>query len=1327
MENHVSFRSKTTSHDSSAADIAFARIVIFMASHDPHAILLAAHAAVLETLRPEILSLIRVNFIPGPNRWNPALDAEVLYGPLSQNLGGGYFELDKEVRQQLLVALEAWSSNAGDQVYRAGSVGRLLRQYVRRERRSRTQSDSPRFLDFLKQLDWLGLAYDKPFDAAQALMRLVSEAETQLAGGSLPKIRFAGVASLLALPLSAFGDGIDSARAVDAMANDDLDRARVLFGPMMHQELAVGRTKLIAPQVLLNKYMLSAAHRKALADSISTQSRKMGEKSLESNISPFYEEAFDISTSKALDEETMVDSKLHRAVRAMDLEGIKQLLFTGKIDPDKPGLFGKTALHLAAQDGHIEICRILLDGGATVDSRDQDRETPLHKAASFGREAVVDLLIDHGSEINAKSIKERTPLIFAAYYRHPRVAAKLLQSGADPYWRASDGWTPACAAAAGGSLTILAWLQAKGAPLEGVIDNSWRMHHLAACSGQTDCIKMILAEGYHKISDRNLLTGCTALHYAVGNGHRAAVELLLELGDEPDAPDNYYWCPLHYAASANHADIIHILISFGASPTNRIRLKGYTPLHIAVLNNSAQATKALLKSPLTDPNATAFNLYPLLIAAENGFAETIKVLLACSRTDRKVKKSGKPALFLAIKSKSLEAVDTLLKDHEVDANEEVPEGKTKESPLSFAIGEKVWDIIARLVSEPRVNVDIEVKGKSILYHSVEAGAIQAVQAALDRGLNPHEIKAGGYTLLHLATRGKSIPVVDLMLAAGMDLEAQQIENRTPLFEAVEFGDLSTIDFLVERGVNFNHRDITGRTSLIVAIAAGLTDKVHHLLGIGADLDLTDNYDRSPLHIAAMVGDADLIHELLEAGASLDSRDRNGMMALHLVVRSGNLDGVRLLINMGANINARAQNGWTPLHFAAQVENPAIAEFLISHGADPVDAGAAAKFMPLQAAAEVGAIKVCKCLLATVKNSGDVSSYANAAIGLAAANCQFETVLFLLDAGASIVALDRLTELSVRDLFANHMAKQITLGVPVSEVETTLSRRLGLSERQVSFENVPFVQDQKNRRQTPSIIRAWQHKKPQRLIPSSLFPPGWFTHGLLFQDPDADLPSPWVVVRGVVKDRLIDLFNKKKKTHIANLERTQVCASPLSFYQNVSIIRFRDQHWENSLSASYFLYYSAFETMSKSTSLDSQIEKSMAGLKYSLNGTSAAIDEINTKAPIRLNERNVLDYVRFFNFFVRREEGPLYILEDNRDFNLPSNIPESMQNVIDGIIRPAHYEGMTKEGKFIVDSIILYSNVFFQAVFEVAPSGMVKVLNNLPLAGDLPVRINVPLI
>jgi hypothetical protein len=129
--------------------------------------------------------------------------------------------------------------------------------------------------------------------------------------------------------------------------------------------------------------------------------------------------------------------------------------------------------------------------------------------------------------------------------------------------------------------------------------------------------------------------------------------------------------------------------------------------------------------------------------------------------------------------------------------------------------------------------------------------------------------------------------------------------------------------------------------------------------------------------------------------------------------------------------------------------------------------------------------------------------------------------------------------------------------------------------------------------------------------------------------------------------------------------------------------------------------------------------------FRLNGTSPPIHEVNAKAPVRITEQNVLEYLRFFCFFVRGEEGPFLIAESMDDPYIPTNLDPKTRTVIEGTVRGASYEGRNEQGHFMCDAVVFYSNALFIANFAVQPSGMIEMLNDEPIAADLPVKVDAP--
>jgi ankyrin repeat protein len=94
---------------------------------------------------------------------------------------------------------------------------------------------------------------------------------------------------------------------------------------------------------------------------------------------------------------------------------------------------GCTAMHMAAERGHLEIAKLLqLKRGAdTVAARDNNDMTALHMAADNGHLALVEWLLELGVDIEAKNTDGKTALQLAAHKKHLAVAKLLLNHGAN--------------------------------------------------------------------------------------------------------------------------------------------------------------------------------------------------------------------------------------------------------------------------------------------------------------------------------------------------------------------------------------------------------------------------------------------------------------------------------------------------------------------------------------------------------------------------------------------------------------------------------------------------------------------------------------------------------------------------------------------------------------------------------------------------------------------------------------------------------------------------------------------------------------------------------
>ena len=110
-----------------------------------------------------------------------------------------------------------------------------------------------------------------------------------------------------------------------------------------------------------------------------------------------------------------------------------RLLVEGGADVNSRINDNATALHIAAQKGDVDILQYLIDKKAIVDAQTASGRTPLFQAVSNGHAEAVNLLARAGANVNimeAKGLKMR-PLHVAVIKGEKRIVENLLDLGAD--------------------------------------------------------------------------------------------------------------------------------------------------------------------------------------------------------------------------------------------------------------------------------------------------------------------------------------------------------------------------------------------------------------------------------------------------------------------------------------------------------------------------------------------------------------------------------------------------------------------------------------------------------------------------------------------------------------------------------------------------------------------------------------------------------------------------------------------------------------------------------------------------------------------------------
>jgi len=111
-------------------------------------------------------------------------------------------------------------------------------------------------------------------------------------------------------------------------------------------------------------------------------------------------------------------------------EAVEILLNAGANIEARTKIEEKTALLLAADEGHVNIVRVLIAWRSNVNARDNDGKTALIVAAARGHADIVQLLLQHGADVNTKDRFDNTALQKAEKHGGPAVTQLLRAAGA---------------------------------------------------------------------------------------------------------------------------------------------------------------------------------------------------------------------------------------------------------------------------------------------------------------------------------------------------------------------------------------------------------------------------------------------------------------------------------------------------------------------------------------------------------------------------------------------------------------------------------------------------------------------------------------------------------------------------------------------------------------------------------------------------------------------------------------------------------------------------------------------------------------------------------
>uniref|UniRef100_A0A1I7S218 Non-specific serine/threonine protein kinase n=1 Tax=Bursaphelenchus xylophilus TaxID=6326 RepID=A0A1I7S218_BURXY len=578
---------------------------------------------------------------------------------------------------------------------------------------------------------------------------------------------------------------------------------------------------------------------------------------------------------------------------------------------------GRTPLHFAAAHGVDDCVRVLCDyvDVDAVTSVDEGLKTALLLAAQAGHVETVRILIQQGADPFFCDANGYSALQLAHLNNHGRVAEVLFES-IDNIKKESERLNKElCSAIEGNNFDRVLDLLAQSTNftqrdiLASGKNGEKAPLYIACEKGFSGIIGALLSLESNPLVDPP--TGNTLLHAVIQSGDLESTKLVLEqYGEQMDVINNSKELPFHFACSHGNveivkfrikknfqaihyrnADLLTDLTSANQSILGHIRASdGRTPLHFAAAHGVDDCVRVLCDYVDVDAVTSVDEglKTALLLAAQAGHVETVRILIQQGADPFFCDANGYSALQLAHLNNHGRVAEVLFES--IDNIKKESERLNKElcSAIEGNNFDRVLDLLAQSTNFTQRDILASGKNgeKAPLYIACEKGFSGIIGALLSLESNPLVDPPTGNTLLHAVIQSGDLESTKLVLEQyGEQMDVINNSKELPFHFACSHGNVEIVKLvLLENGADVNlpiaitdleianlradEARCIGSGALIEAAQCKNVELVKRLFFHGAV-----DYDNQALRQASKQSNSPLLTVFLEQLTFTDSENR----------------------------------------------------------------------------------------------------------------------------------------------------------------------------------------------------------------------------------------------------------------------------------------------------------------------------------------------------------------------------------------------------------------------------------------------------------------------